>query len=104
MWIHEICERGFAGIHEDSQDFGRGFMGIRETLGEDLWGFGICENIHEESLGEDLWGFVRIHARLWERIHKDSRDFGRGFVGIHETFGEDLLGFPRIHKTLGEDL
>ena len=66
--------------------------------------------------------------RLWERIHedlsdigrgftgihKDSQAFGRGFMGIHETLGEDLWGFVRlwericgdfvrIHKTLGED-
>ena len=29
--------------------------------------------------------------RLWERIRKDSHDFGRGFVRLWE----------RIHKTLG---
>ena len=54
-------------IRKDSQDFGRGFARIRETLGEDSQGF----------------------ARLWERIRKDSRDLGRGFARIHETFGED---------------
>ena len=58
------------GIHEDLQDFGRGFVRIRKTLGEDSCGF----------------------ARLWERIRGDSedlQDFGRGFVRIHETLGED---------------
>ena len=38
-----------------------------------------------ETLGEDSQGFVR----LWERIHKDSQDFGRGFMRICETLGED---------------
>ena len=28
--------------------------------------------------------------RLWERIHEDLQDFGRGFVRICETLGEDL--------------
>ena len=42
---------------------------------------------------EDLQGFVN----LWERILKDSQDFGRGFARITE----DLEGFV---KTLGEDL
>ena len=56
-------------IHKDSRDFGRGFVGIHETLGEDLWGFArihgrLCENIHEEWICWDLWGFMR----LWERI------------------------------------
>ena len=49
-----------------------------------------------ETLGEDSQGFVR----LWERIHKDLRDFGRGFARIRETLGEDLQGFARL---LGED-
>ena len=39
--------------------------------------------------------------RLWERIHGDLQDFGRGFC---ETLGEDSWGFARIHQTLGEDL
>ena len=34
----------------DSQDFGRGFMRICETLGQDLWGF----------------------TRLWDRICETS--------------------------------
>ena len=34
--------------------------------------------------------------RLWERNHKDSLDFGRGFARICETFGEDLQGFARL--------
>ena len=38
--------------------------------------------------------------RLWERFHKDSRDFGRAFARIHETLGEVLQGFD---ETLGED-
>ena len=36
--------------------------------------------------------------KLWERICEDSRDFGRGFVGIHKTLGEDLQGFTGIHE------
>ena len=28
--------------------------------------------------------------RLWERFHKDSQDFGRGFARIHETLGEEF--------------
>ena len=51
------------GIQEDSQDFGRGFAVICETLGEDLWGF----------------------MRLWERILEDLQ----GFTRIHKTLGED---------------
>ena len=39
------------------------------------------------------------------RIHKDSQNFGRGFLRlwerIHEIFGRR---FVRIHETLGEDL
>ena len=69
------------GICKDSQDFGRGFARICETLGEDSQGF----------------------TRLWERICKDWQDFGRGFTRICETLGEDLQGFTGIHKTLGED-
>ena len=34
--------------------------------------------------------------RLWERICKDLRDFGRGFMRIHEILGEDVWGFMRI--------
>ena len=73
---------------EDSQDFGRGFARICETLGQDLQGFvrlgkKIRKDIQgfariRESLGEDLQGFVN----LWERILKDSQDFGRGFARI----------------------
>ena len=41
--------------------------------------------------------------RLWEKIRKDSRDFGRGFARIRKTFaiglGEDSRDFGRgIHK------
>ena len=32
-----------------------------------------------ETLGEDLQDFTR----LWERIHKYSRGFWRGFTSIH---------------------
>ena len=39
---------------------------------------------------------MRIHARLWERICRDSQ-------GLHETLGEDLQEFVRICETLGED-
>ena len=42
--------------------------------------------------------------RLWERIHGDSRDFGRGFVGIREDSQDFGRGFARIRETLGEDL
>ena len=50
--------------------------------------------------------------RLWERICKISRDFGRGFTSIHETLEEVSQVFARIweriHKELqdplGEDL
>ena len=41
--------------------------------------------------------------RLWERICKDSQDFGRGFTRIHETLGGDSQGFMKIGETLGED-
>ena len=63
-----------------------------------------------KTLGElDLQGFAR---RLWERICKDSRDFGRGFTRICEIWERILKdlqglrdfgrGFARICKTLGE--
>ena len=42
--------------------------------------------------------------RLWERIHKDSRDFGRGFARIHETLGEVLQGFMRLWERICKDL
>ena len=36
-------------ICKDPQDFGRGFMRIHETLGEDLQGFvQLLESIHED--------------------------------------------------------
>ena len=61
-----------------------------------------------------------MHETL-ERIHKDLRDFGRGFARICEILGEDSQGFARlwerisgfmrlweriarIRETLGEDL
>ena len=78
-----------------------GFGRIRKTLGEDLLG---------------LWeGFMGIQGRLWERIHvdlwgrgfaihKDSRDFGRGFMGIRETLEEDLWGFVRLWERICGDL
>ena len=50
--------------------------------------------IIHETLGLDSLGFMR----LWERICKDLQDFGRGFVGIHETLGEDFQDL-RIHET-----
>ena len=55
--------------------------------------------IHE-TLGEDSQGFVR----LWERICRDSQDFGRGFAGIRKTLGEDLWGFARLWERICEDL
>ena len=42
-----------------------------------------------KTLGEDSHGFIR----LWERICKDSQDFGRIFTRICETLGEDSQGF-----------
>ena len=42
--------------------------------------------------------------RLWERIHKYSQDFGRGFARNCETLGEDLLGFPRLWERICKDL
>ena len=45
---------------------------------------------------------MRICKTLGEDC-KDSQDFGRGFMGIHETLGEDLQGFVR-DLDLGEDL
>ena len=89
------------GIRQDLQDFGKGFPGIHEVLGEDLWGFArLCQRIcriHEtlgedskgvaricETLGEDSRDFGRGFVRLWERIREDSQDFGRGFMGIRE--------------------
>ena len=62
-------------ILKDSQDFGRGFARIHETLEEDSQGF----------------------VRLWERIYKDSRDFGRGFARLWTRICETLeKGFARI--------
>ena len=52
-----------------------------------------------ETLGEDLQGFVR----LWERICKDLRDFGRGFARICKTLGEDLQGFARLWERICKD-
>ena len=51
-------------IYKDSEDFGREFMGIHETLGEDSQRF----------------------ARLWERIHKDLQDWER-ICGDSQDFG-----------------
>ena len=34
---------------------------------------------------------------------RDSRDFGRGFVGIRETLGEDSQGFVRIWERICGD-
>ena len=48
-----------------------GFGGIREISGEDLQGF----------------------VKLWERICKDSQDFGRGFVRPWERICKDLRDF-----------
>ena len=52
---------------------------------------------------EDLQGFVR----LWERICKDSQDFGGGFARIRETLGEYLQdfrrGFVRLWVRNGKD-
>ena len=55
-------------ICEDSQDFGRGFERICETLGEDSQDFGGESVRSHESLGEDSQGIVK----LWERICRDS--------------------------------
>ena len=63
-------------------------MRICNTLGEDSQGF----ERFWERIRKDSWDFGRGFARirgLWERIHKDSPDFGRGFARIHETLGGD---------------
>ena len=56
--------------------------------------------IIHETLGLDSLGFMR----LWERIHEDLKDFGRGFVRIHETLGEDLQGFMKLWERIHKDL
>ena len=50
-------------------------------------------------------------TRLWERICKDSQDFGeickildRGFARICDTLGEDLQGFMRLWERICKDL
>ena len=53
-----------------------------------------------KTLGEDSQGF----ERLWERIRKDSRDFGRGFARIRKTLGEDSQGFMRLWERIHKDL
>ena len=65
-------------------------MRICKTLGEDSQGF---ERLWER-IRKDSWDFGRGFreqgfARLWERIRKDSQDFWRGFTRIRETLGED---------------
>ena len=40
---------------------------------------------------------MRICETLGEDMHRNSRDFGRGFARIHARLWE------RIHETLGED-
>ena len=52
-----------------------------------------------KTLGEDSQGF----ERLWERIRKDSWDFGRGFARIRETLGEDSQGFARLLERIHKD-
>ena len=69
------------GICEDSQDFGRRFAGIHETL---------VENLH---------GFVRIRKILGE----DSQDFGRGFARIHKILREDSQEFKRLWERIHGD-
>ena len=56
MRIHKTLvkdSQGFVEIHEDSQEFERGFVRLWErickTLGQDSWGFArICENLRED--------------------------------------------------------
>ena len=95
------------GIHEDLQDFGRGFMRICETLGEDLLGF-VRIHLGEDSqgftrtLGEDLWGFTR----LLERICWDLQGFTRLWERICETLGRihgDSQGFVRLWERICND-
>ena len=51
-----------------------------------------------------ICGDSRGFTRLWERIHEDSQDFGRGFAVIGEILGEDLWGFMRLWERIREDL
>ena len=39
-----------------------------------------------------IWIKVIIVTNNGKRIHKDLRDFGRGFARIRETLGEDSQG------------
>ena len=54
---------------------------------EDLW-----EMIHKDS--QDFGrGFARIQkgfVGLWERVCEDSQDFGRGFARLWERIRQDL--------------
>ena len=52
-----------------------------------------------KTLGEDSQGFIK----LWERICKDSQDFGRIFARICETLGEDSQGFVRLWESIHKD-
>ena len=92
MRLWERISQGFMQLWENLHEtLRRGFARIRGTLGVDSQGF----------------------TRLWERICKDSQDFGRGFARIRKTLGgfariwKDLEGFmrllERICKTLRED-
>ena len=58
-------------IHENSQDFGKGFTNFHEGFVKDLHDFGK--------------GFVRIH-----------KGFGKGFVRIHKTLGGFMKLWERI--------
>ena len=45
--------------------------------------------------------------RLWERICKDSQDFGGGFTRIQEKLGENSQGLARLWRVIAmicEDL
>ena len=55
-------------IHEDSQDFRRGFTRLLESICKALGDFGRGFMRIHKTLGEDLQGF----ARLWEMICEDS--------------------------------
>ena len=42
--------------------------------------------------------------RLWERIHEDLQDFGRGFVRIPKDTQDFWRGFVRLWERICKDL
>ena len=86
-------------------------MRICKTLGEDLQGFvRLWERIHKYSrdFGRGFTrricrGFAR-NCKTLERICKDLQDFGGGFVRVREHLGEDLQGFTRLWGRICKNL